>query len=103
MLAYSNADEALFDEIVKTQKLGLKVVFKHSSLTSGDDVYFGGMYKWKEKTWDEQSGHYRPQPIHLASCKAWHEKNGVDDFVYVQHKKVLGKRKKSESSEDLTA
>jgi len=101
MRAYSDDDETLFNEIIKMKDVA-KIYFKHSTLTSGYPVHFGGMYKIQDKTWNDQSGHYRPQDPHVAACKAWHEKYGIKDSVYVEHEKTtLGKRKKSPSTDDL--
>jgi hypothetical protein len=101
MLACSDADQDLFNTAIKGQKLGFKVLFKHSSLTSGKEVFFGGSCTLEKGrfTWDEQSGHYRPKAIHVASCMAWQKSHGVKDALYIKYvkEKSDGKNNKPDS------
>jgi hypothetical protein len=103
MFAYTDEDEAHFnDTLKKTHDLALKVVFKHSTLSSGRPVLFGGMYQIQDNTWDDQSGHYRPEKESVDRCKAWHKKYGITKSVYKEHTQTtIGKKRKSPSTEDL--
>jgi hypothetical protein len=82
MLGFCDADEAIFNESVKTKT---KIVFRHSTLTRGNDVLFAGTMN--QSTWDERSGHYRPKAAHLAAYKLWETSHGVEGSTYLPYKK----------------
>ena len=89
MLAFTNKDEDEFNAMIKEKNLASKVFFKHTSFTSGGQVYFSGTAKIEKGlfTWNGRSGHYRPQAIHVSVCKAWLKNHGVIKSIYIKSPK----------------
>jgi plasmid maintenance system killer protein len=97
MLAFSDADVKAFNVGLTLPGIIKKIVFKHSTLTQGDDVLFGGTGTLEKGrfTWDEQSGHYRPEPKHVATCRIWQLVHGVRNSTYIKYTKETNDKKEN--------
>jgi hypothetical protein len=85
MFGYNQDDINQFN---KTMKLaGMRkthVLFKHSSPTGGDEVYFAGTGKLKDArfAWDRESGHYTPKSVNAETYQLWLNSMGVKHARY---------------------